>query len=359
MESHLDDGQIDELLQPDWSEGRESVFDPEVREDARTHLRICEICQARVREQERAMERLALLRTNSPGMPGLQCPPEDVWLEIAAGMATQDSETCLSHAANCDHCGYLLRQAVEDFAGELTPQEEAQIANLSSSTSGWRSSMAARLHGDQDAVRIAPAPASRWRSGFASFFSPFRLAFAAAIIGLIVLGLRDYLRSALDANQGFTTNAGVSRLEEEVRRQKAQIDELTAELNKPGDATVGSSLKQAEEVAAVSLTLDSSLTRGPGSMNRLAIPPGAEIVRIAVPMSAIPEGVIHEELLTVERRRKWSQEMQASDGEKKSGRLTLLVPAYLLTPDDYLIVLSRESPKGLEEIATRVFRVSR
>lgn len=305
------------------------------------------------------MERLALLKTNAPGTTGPQCPPEQVWLELAAGIVTQDAESRLSHAANCDQCGLLLRQAVADLAAELTPQEEAQISNLSSSTSAWRSSMAASLQDAQEDLRIAHTPIGRRPSAFAALFSPFRLAFAAAIIGLIALGIRDYLRSARVSGQPVATTAGASSFEEEVRRQKAQIAELTAQLSRSGTAGSASGPHQIDELGAVSLSLDSGLTRGNGAMKRIAIPAEAEVVRIAVHISSFPEGVLHEELLTIDRRPKWSQELRPSDAEKRSGSLTLLLPAYLLTPDDYLIVLSRELPSGHEEMATYVFRVTR
>jgi len=303
------------------------------------------------------MERLALLKTNAPGLAGPDCPPEEVLLEIAARMAPQDAETCLRHAANCDHCGLLLRQAMADFAEELTPQEEAQISSLSSSTSGWQSSMAAKLHGNQDVIGTPSALGTRRQSLFAAFFSPFRLAFAAAIIGLVLLGTRDYQRSRSLSRQSPATAAVLSQQEEQLIRQKAQIAELTAELKRPATAPPGP--KVTEQLGAVSFTLDGAVTRGSGVMKRLSIPPEVEIVRITIPLAPTPDTLIREELLSVDRQQKWSQELRPSDAEKRSGSLTLLVPAYLLTPDDYLIVLSRELPRGPEEIATYVFRVAR
>jgi hypothetical protein len=68
---------------------------------------------------------------------------------------------------------------------------------------------------------------------------------------------------------------------------------------------------------------------------------------------------MREELLNFDRRRIWSQELKASAAETKSGSVTLLVPSYLLTPDDYLIKLSRETPDKSEEVATYSFRVPR
>ena len=54
-----------------------------------------------------------------------------------------DPESLLAHAAQCDHCGALLRDAVEDLTGECTPQEEAQIAGLASATPKWQKDLSA------------------------------------------------------------------------------------------------------------------------------------------------------------------------------------------------------------------------
>ncbi len=43
----------------------------------------------------------------------------------------------------------------------------------------------------------------------------------------------------------------------------------------------------------------------------------------------------------------------------KDSNLSILIPAYILTPNDYQIVLSKESDGGMERIATYTFRVSR
>ena len=138
MEPHLNDDQIEELLQPALASSEESTFVRGVQEDARKHLQICESCQARVREQSQTMGRLALIKSIDPEAPGPECPPDDVWLEVLAGLATEDSENHLSHAANCDHCGPFLLQAAADLATELTPEEISKISALTFATPTWQ-----------------------------------------------------------------------------------------------------------------------------------------------------------------------------------------------------------------------------
>ena len=90
------------------------------------------------------MERLAQLKSGKTGTPSPQCPPDSVWLELAARIRP-NPERLLRHAAQCDHCGALLRDAVEDLPGECTPQEEAQIAGLASATPKWQKDLARSL----------------------------------------------------------------------------------------------------------------------------------------------------------------------------------------------------------------------
>ena len=98
-----------------------------------------------MRAHKLAMEQIALLKPNARGIKGRQCPPSDVWLGIAAGFANQNSEKYLDHAAECDHCGPLLRQAKDDFADDLTPEEALHVASLPSANTDWQRRLAQSL----------------------------------------------------------------------------------------------------------------------------------------------------------------------------------------------------------------------
>lgn len=131
------------------------------------------------------MKRLARLKSAEPEAPGPQCPPDDLWIEVA-GVATRDSEVYLNHAANCDHCGPLLYQAVADLATELTPEEISTIESLSSATSGWQQELAARL--SKPARLITKDGSRRETRPFWRVLSPLRLAFTLTTVGLIAFG---------------------------------------------------------------------------------------------------------------------------------------------------------------------------
>ena len=165
MGPHLDSGQIEELLRPSTT-ARSARDDHSVEEDlandqidaiARVHLKDCDICQARLRAEREAMERLAQLKPSESATPNPQCPPDSVWLEFAARVHP-DPEHLLAHAAECDHCALLLRDALADLTSDYTPQEHAQIAALASATAHWQKDLARSLAGGGVASPNAAGP---------------------------------------------------------------------------------------------------------------------------------------------------------------------------------------------------------
>jgi len=355
---HLNSDQINELLQPGASEGPRAAGNQGLLEDARRHLEGCTTCQERIRKQEQVIESLALLKTTGPGAKGLACPPDDVWLEIAAGIVHQDSEDRVNHAAECDHCGPLLRKAEEDFFDELTPEEDGRIATLSISTADGQARLAAKVRKDQPLVRVASPPKHRWPLILGSL-ATWRLAFAAALIGLIVFGVRDYRRMEYLSAKNLQATAEIRRLEQSVLQQNRSSAELTAEVRPSSTPSTAPQPQRTGNAQIASLVLDPGLTRGIGSLKRLAIPAGTDIAKISLRLVDAPDGVLREDLVTADGQKKWSQELRPAESEKKANRLSLLVPAYLLTPDDYQVVLSRQSLDGFERFATYNFRVIR
>lgn len=359
MEPHLNRDEIDALLSPAWDLKAESHSDGGTLDIAHAHLIACETCLRRVLERKEAMERLALLKPNAPVSQSPECPPDDVWMEVAAGIATPSSEKFLGHAVECDHCGQLLNLAAEAFAEKLTPQEEAAIASLPSSTAAWQTSLATRLLSTQVVGSNIPAARSSWFSSTIGSLASSRLAFAAALAGIIGLGMWDYSLTAHLSSQSGQATADVHRLAQHVLQQKTQIADLTAQLSRPGASATSAASQPVEEASIASLVLDAGLTRSIGEMKRLSVPTGTHFVRITLHMPEIPDGVMHEELLNFDRQKIWSQDLRPSAAETKGRSLTLLVPAYLLTPDDYLIKVSRELQDRPGEVATYSFRVPR
>jgi tetratricopeptide (TPR) repeat protein len=96
---------------------------------------------------------------------GPECPEESEWPLVAAGLKETGVEALLRHAAECDHCGPLLRRSVEDFSGDLTAEEEAMLERLGSTQAGWQERVAGKMSKSQRrsgigawlSERLAPA----------------------------------------------------------------------------------------------------------------------------------------------------------------------------------------------------------
>jgi hypothetical protein len=352
---HLNSDQINELLQAD-KPGK--TADRESLSDVQKHLRDCGDCQTRMRALEQANAQLAFLRSDNPGAKGAMCPPDDVWQEMAAGIACQGSEIHLSHAAQCDYCGPLLRRMKEDFADELTLDEEIRIAGLQSATTDWQKRFVVKLTNTQGAPPAISPPGDR--SSFRGVFPPaWRLAVAGAILGLILLGIRDHRRTVSLSAQNLRGNAEIERLKQSNFQQSKQIAELTAGLEKSGTPAASREPQPAANSHVAALVLDPGLTRGIESLKRLTVPHGTDVAKVTLRLLESPDGVVREDLLTAGGQKKWSQELIPAESAAKSNSLSLWLPAYLLTPNDYQLVLSRESADGFEKFATYSFRVTR
>lgn len=142
MEQHLSIDQIDELL---LQSAEDSEPATRRNDDAREHLTTCEICRSRIQARKDAMERLACLKSGGIETRTPDCPPDPVWIELAAGLRPAESEQYIDHASQCDHCGALLRQSVEDFTASTTTDEDLFLSSLSSSNPTWQAVLAQKL----------------------------------------------------------------------------------------------------------------------------------------------------------------------------------------------------------------------
>lgn len=215
LESHLSNGEIEVLLQRTLTGKAIPEVDREVFEKTQNHLNSCRFCQLRLQTQKETFKQFAQLKLDTPAESGKSCPPADLWTEVAAGIATPETEAALEHASNCDHCGPLLRQAGEELVEELTPEEEARIGKLQSSNPVWQQALAEKLSrmGVQKAVKPRPG----WiPEGFAIFLRPSRIALGASIIAVVASGIWFSLR--------LETGPSPERLIADAYREKRTIE---------------------------------------------------------------------------------------------------------------------------------------
>jgi tetratricopeptide (TPR) repeat protein len=79
--------------------------------------------------------------------------------EVAAEIASPEtSARVLQHASQCDHCGPLLKQYLDDFSDELSPEIEALIDELPFSQPQWQREKAREI-----ARNFAPQPIPWWK----------------------------------------------------------------------------------------------------------------------------------------------------------------------------------------------------
>lgn len=132
------------------------------------HLSECEFCLGRLlRWQRTLLRRLEIDGMQERPYPG--CPDEQVLREVAAEIAPPDiANRTLQHAAQCDHCGPLLNGYLQAFSDELSPETEALIQTLPSSSLEYQRKeareIASRLQTRSIPTPPVPRPYNWWRS---------------------------------------------------------------------------------------------------------------------------------------------------------------------------------------------------
>jgi CHAT domain-containing protein/cytochrome c-type biogenesis protein CcmH/NrfG len=132
-----------------------------------------------VRSHREAAEELARLRFSGSRPRGSDCPPESVLMNLAAGIFIKDSEIYVNHAAQCEHCGPLLREVASDLAEGLSLEDEKRMEQLRSASPEWQRDFAQRLSGADQ-----PSGAASW---WRSVFTLPRLALAGGLASAMAL----------------------------------------------------------------------------------------------------------------------------------------------------------------------------
>jgi CHAT domain-containing protein len=129
--------------------------------------------------------------------PGPDCLDKAEWVRVAAGLvADNDTKERMKHAAQCGHCGPLLRAAAETLSDEVTLHEEALLANLSSASSGWQSQMARVLRQSAESQRKSKQSFS-WLRGFVWRQAAVAAAAAVAVVA-VWFGIRIFRPSSAE-----------------------------------------------------------------------------------------------------------------------------------------------------------------
>ena len=191
LDRHLDSGELDALisLQAPAVTVAGRLSEEAIRE-AQRHVESCQDCDRKV-EMHRSLQSAFSLRTKiGQTAQGPSCSDESKWIRVAAGLLEEaETKELMKHAAQCGHCGLLLKKAVEVIAGEATPSEEELLSSLGSAQPEWRKNMAATL---RDSMRVQQQKEGWWRPLFAWPTPAYAFA-AVAFVGIVAwIGLQTF-----------------------------------------------------------------------------------------------------------------------------------------------------------------------
>src|SRR5258708_3859208 len=164
---HLSDAQITEYLS-------ESGEGSPVRSNQwmEAHLEGCEECTRRVLSAFPVFVGFGPRDRVSAG-PDPECPPPETLDEIAAGIASSEiTAHNLRHVSDCDFCGPLLRNLLEQYSPNVAPEDEGLLAEVQKSAKPWREMMVRKIMEE-----TTPDPGPSW---WALVVRPWVLAGTAA-----------------------------------------------------------------------------------------------------------------------------------------------------------------------------------
>src|SRR5216683_6479873 len=173
---HLSDAQITEYLS-------ESGEGSPVRSNQwmEAHLEGCEECTRRVLSAFPVFVGFGPRDRVSAG-PDPECPLPETLDEIAAGIASSEiTAHNLRHVSDCDFCGPLLRDLLEQYSPNVAPEDEALLAEVQKSAKPWRKMMVRKIMEE-----TKPDPGPSW---WALMMRPWVLAGTTAATLLTGVGL--------------------------------------------------------------------------------------------------------------------------------------------------------------------------
>jgi len=110
------------------------------------HIEICDACREVAQLNQAATRSFDQLKTPGVTTQSADCPSVSQWPLVVAGQVELErAREYLRHAADCDHCGPLMRQVTLDFDDKFTTQEERMISQLKSSDPAWQKQFARDL----------------------------------------------------------------------------------------------------------------------------------------------------------------------------------------------------------------------
>lgn len=189
FDKHLDSDELDGLVSSHAASVTDSGRSSEqALGEAQRHVESCQDCSRKVQMHKSAQSEILRVATPSNVPVGPDCIAETDWLNLAAGLLPEvTTRELMKHAAQCGHCGPLLKNAAETLSDEVTPSEETLLASLSSAQPAWQRNMASRLRSN---VQQRLPKSSWWRAMFAWPTPAYAFAGMAAVAIVVWIGVR-------------------------------------------------------------------------------------------------------------------------------------------------------------------------
>lgn len=125
---HIDTGELDALV-PSTAQDKHELSS-EALLAIQLHVEFCRECSRKVSEYRRVLIGLSKSRVSAAALPGVDCPRDVDWHQVAAGLWPElQARQLILHAAVCSHCGPLLRAATS-VPDEPTAVEQELLAQL-------------------------------------------------------------------------------------------------------------------------------------------------------------------------------------------------------------------------------------
>jgi CHAT domain-containing protein len=191
LDQHLDSDELDALVtsQAPGVSVAGRLSEESIRK-AQRHIESCQDCDRKVQMHRSAQSMISLRANSSLAAKGANCSGEMDWVKVAAGLLEEtEAKERMNHAAQCGHCGPLLKAAAKSLSDETTPDEEALLAQLASGQPAWQAQMASTLR----SAATPQSPQESRTSSWKTFFHWPRPLFAAGLAVLVLavwIGLR-------------------------------------------------------------------------------------------------------------------------------------------------------------------------
>jgi CHAT domain-containing protein len=185
FEKHLDDDEIDALVPSSArSVGDGKRLDGRDLGEVSRHVESCQDCAQKVQMHKLVQNEISRLAKPSEVQPGPDCITDMEWFNVVAGMLPETkTKELMKHAAQCGHCGPLLKTAAETLSDETTQDQENMLASLRSARPEWQRAIAETM---QISSRGRESGNKR-TSWLQEIFSWPRTAFAVAAFATIMI----------------------------------------------------------------------------------------------------------------------------------------------------------------------------